>query len=203
MSFIHFLFFLRSFSLLSSPPFTYSPRYTSALPSWPPSPSPFFAGPFSSFPRICRQFGAPDGFSREKRHTAAPTVPSHFEKYLGKMIRPLLRPGLPPSPALSEICPHLVFWSLFYFLVSLSREPTAHLPQFLSPPLSLSSSSPASSSSHRIVSHRGPSWQFFFLPRNARCALDVIVLSCFRAVSDRGKLAATVLAKRYGRVRPR
>lgn len=52
--------------------------------------------PFSSFPRICGQFGAAEPpTDRERiRHTAAPTVPSHFEKYPGKMIRPLLRPGL-------------------------------------------------------------------------------------------------------------
>lgn len=46
----------------------------------------------SSFPRICGQFGAvkPQTNRERTRHTA-PTVPSHFEKYPGKMIRPLLR----------------------------------------------------------------------------------------------------------------
>lgn len=46
----------------------------------------------SSFPRICGQFGAvkPQTNRKRTRHTA-PTVPSHFEKYPGKMIRPLLR----------------------------------------------------------------------------------------------------------------
>lgn len=46
----------------------------------------------SSFPRICGQFGAvkPQTNRERTRHTAA-TVPSHFEKYPGKMIRPLLR----------------------------------------------------------------------------------------------------------------
>lgn len=53
-------------------------------------------GPSYSFPRICGQFGAaePPTDREGTRHTAVPTVPSHFEKYPGKMIRPLLRPGL-------------------------------------------------------------------------------------------------------------
>lgn len=52
---------------------------------------------FGALPsRICGQFeAAKRSTDREGTwHTAAPTVPSHFEKYPGKMIRPLLRPGL-------------------------------------------------------------------------------------------------------------
>lgn len=159
-------------------------------------------GPSYSFPRICGQFGAaePPTDREGTRHTAVPTVPSHFEKYPGKMIRPLLRPGLslslslflrlaPPPP---PICSSLVS---FYFLVSLSREPTVHL-QFLSPS-SPRSSPPLASAHQRIpMARRGGPFSF----PETRCA-DVIVLSCFHAVSSRGKLAATVPAKRYGRVR--
>lgn len=73
----------------------------------------------SSFPRVCGQFGAakPQTNRERTRHTAS-TVPSHFEKYPGKMIRPLLRwRGLRtsfPSPSFSSPLPPLLFISLLF-----------------------------------------------------------------------------------------
>lgn len=102
--------------------------------------SSFFAAlPSTSFPRICGQFGAaePPTDCERTRHTAVPTVPSHFEKYPGKMIRPLLRPGLSFPLLLPPPCP-TVLPTLRHNLpllprLSLSREPTAHRLRFVSP----------------------------------------------------------------------
>ncbi|KYN06517.1 hypothetical protein ALC62_02596 [Cyphomyrmex costatus] len=147
--------------------------------------------PSSSFPRICGQFGAAEPpMDREgTRHTAVPTVPSHFEKYPGKMIRPLLRPGL----------------SLYLFLrLALPICPLLGLPLLLrlsftgadcsSSPVPVPITTAVFSSPRTSVYRRcGDSFSF----PETRGALNVIVLSCLHAVSSRGKLAA----KRYGRVR--
>lgn len=125
----------------------------------------------SSFPRICGQFGAvkPPTDRERTRHTAAPTVPSHFEKYPGKMIRPLLRPGrsslslsldfLPPSPFASTpslpppnfglpLLPRLSFTGAD---CSSSPVPVPVSAAYLPSPTIITVSS----------------WRFFFLPRNA------------------------------------
>lgn len=138
-------------------------------------------GPSYSFPRICGQFGAaePPTDREGTRHTAVPTVPSHFEKYPGKMIRPLLRPGLSlslspprPSPPPPRFAPP---WSpstssslfhgsrLFIFSSCLHHRRGLLLP------------------SHRRASTypHGTSWRSFFLPRNAmRGRNRFIVLPC-------------------------
>lgn len=84
--------FRSSFSLSLVPSVAYTPgtsvRASSACHLRPLSPS----VSSSSSLRVCGQFGAmkPQTNRERTRHTAA-TVPSHFEKYPGKMIRPLLR----------------------------------------------------------------------------------------------------------------
>lgn len=160
-----------------------------------------FRSPSSSFPCICGQFGAaePPTDRERTRHTAVPTVPSHFEKYPGKMIRPLLRPGLSLSLFLffssprPPICPSLVcplLPRLSFTGADCSSSPV---------PVPITAVFSSSRSAHQriAVARRGDSFSF----PETRCALDVIVLSCLHAVSSRGKLAATVPAKRYGRVR--
>lgn len=159
--------------------------------------------PSSSFPRICGQFGAAEPpMDREgTRHTAVPTVPSHFEKYPGKMIRPLLRSSLSLSLSLSfslrialPICPSLSLPLLPCLSFTGADCSSSPIPV---PITAAVFSSPRSAHKRRAVARREDPFSF----PETRCALNVIVLSCLHAVSSRGKLAMTIPAKRYSRVR--
>lgn len=135
-------------------------------------------GPSYSFPRICGQFGAaePPTDREGTRHTAVPTVPSHFEKYPGKMIRPLLRPGLshslsPPRPSPPDLL--LLGLLLLPRLSFTGADCSSPVPVSIIAAVFSSPRIGASTYPH------GTSWRSFFLPRNAmRGRNRFIVLPC-------------------------